>query len=385
MLSVSECELDDVQKNVDKEECASPSHAPKPSDVGRNKMVKTTSCYRDYTNDDVNEAIELVHRGTPVSDAALAFGIPRATLFIRSRKGCNTHSGRCSEVFHQNSSNCKLRKRSESNYTKETLEQAIGEVHNGMPVIEASILYQIPRASLFIRSSKGCKSHEGRCSTVCSGGKLRRTAPEKRKYFRLMQQVSGRSHNCLQHVRLSKRSVAEIGDAFGSTCDTPKLRKSVFHDILGRSSSLGHSINQFAVTQCRYSDSPPQMRQQFESHATVDSETLEARGDLFLDIKKEVDSSEEDASTPGDTGNTRNDVTCRTSVFRKCDVYTKTEDSNSGECLHGSDVSAQSTDIASNVDMVEKYVTCGGKVYLQDVTIKVEEDGDCQAGTQVPQ
>ncbi|KAK7473336.1 hypothetical protein BaRGS_00035384, partial [Batillaria attramentaria] len=125
--------------------------------------------YREYTADDVAEAIELVHGGMPVIDAAFRFGIPRATLFVRSRQGCPTHTGRCSTVFartHQEAAASARRNRPKLQYTKEAVEAAIDAVHNGVPVIDAAIQFNIPRATLFNRSGKGCPTHEGRCSTV---------------------------------------------------------------------------------------------------------------------------------------------------------------------------------------------------------------------------
>ena len=162
----------------------------------QNTLPKYKSCYREYTEEDINEAIELVHGGMPVIDAALKYGIPRATLFNRSRDGCKTHSGRCSEVFartHTGGSSCKKPRSKPMQYTLESVEKAIEAVHAGMPVIDASILYQIPRATLFVRSSRGCPSHAGRCSTVFSNGKIRRTKAPKHKYLTLMQKRSMQS------------------------------------------------------------------------------------------------------------------------------------------------------------------------------------------------
>ena len=159
----------------------------------RKKLPKYKSCYREYTEEDMNEAIELVHGGMPVIDAALKYGIPRATLFNRSRDGCKTHSGRCSEVFartHGGDSSCKKPRSKPMQYTLESVEKAIEAVHAGMPVIDAAILYHIPRASLFNRSARGCPSHTGRCSTVFSNGKIRRTKAPKHKYLTLMQKRS---------------------------------------------------------------------------------------------------------------------------------------------------------------------------------------------------
>lgn len=139
--------------------------------------------YREYTDDDVAEAIELVHGGMPVIDAALRFGIPRATLFVRSRQGCPSHTGRCATVFSRANQEAaaQLRKlnRPRRQYTKETIEEAIEIVHGGVPVIDAALQFGIPRATLFSRSAKGCPTHEGRCSTVHSEGQLRRTSKKR--------------------------------------------------------------------------------------------------------------------------------------------------------------------------------------------------------------
>ena len=155
------------------------------------QYYKAAANYMEYTVDEINEAIELVHGGMTVMDAAMKFGIPRATLFNRSRDGCKTHSGRCSEVFARTHfSENRSRRHKMVQYTYATMEKAIEAVHKGMPVIDAAILYDIPRASLFIRSSKGCPSHPGRCSTVVSNGKLRRSKVSRFKYQKLMQDKS---------------------------------------------------------------------------------------------------------------------------------------------------------------------------------------------------
>ena len=147
------------------------------------------SNYREYTEEDISEATELVHGGMSVIDAALKYGIPRATLFNRSRDGCKTHSGRCSEVFARTHSgeSCKKQRSKLMQYTQESVEKAIEAVHEGMPVIDASILYRIPRATLFVRSARGCITHVGRCATVFSNGRIRRTKAPKYKYLKLLQ------------------------------------------------------------------------------------------------------------------------------------------------------------------------------------------------------
>lgn len=124
--------------------------------------------YQEYTAADMSEAIELVHGGMSVIDASIRFGIPRATLFNRSRKGCKTHSGRCSTVFARTHHSLKARSRSNCQYSPGAIEKAIQLVHEGMGVIDAANLFNIPRATLFARSGKGCPTHKGRCSTVIS-------------------------------------------------------------------------------------------------------------------------------------------------------------------------------------------------------------------------
>lgn len=126
-----------------------------------------------YTGDDIKEAIELVHCGVPVIDAAARYGIPRATLFVYSRRGCRTHSGRCSTVFARTHGLKPQKSRRKSEYTPEDLEAAIEHVHKGMSVIDTANLFGIPRATLFARSGKGCPTHIGRCSTVSLQSKIK--------------------------------------------------------------------------------------------------------------------------------------------------------------------------------------------------------------------
>lgn len=154
-----------------------------------NKKVQRrykASGYLDYTEEDINAAIDLVHKGMPVIEAALELGIPRATLFNRSREGCKSHTGRCSEAFRKSGAEFQKR-RKHMQYTQEQFEKAIDAIHKGMPVIDASFLFKIPRATLFIRSSKGCPTHSGRCSTVFSHGRIHRTKVYKNKYRELME------------------------------------------------------------------------------------------------------------------------------------------------------------------------------------------------------
>ncbi|KAL8607941.1 hypothetical protein ACOMHN_005496 [Nucella lapillus] len=158
------------------------AEAAYPPEVSKSK-------YLEYTLEDLDEAIELVHGGVSVIDAALRYGIPRASLFIRSKDGCKTHTGRCSEVFQRTHMSGKGgKRRAKSTYTPETMERAISLVHQGVPVIDTAILYDIPRASLFIRSGRGCPSHQGRCSTVSNNGKLKRTKVSRFRYMQLMQE-----------------------------------------------------------------------------------------------------------------------------------------------------------------------------------------------------
>jgi hypothetical protein len=177
------------------------------------------SCYVEYSDEDIKEAIEMVHAGMPVQDAALKYGIPRATLFNRSRDGCKTHTGRCSEVYlmtHGVSSTPFGKKRVHMQYSQEAMEKAIEAVHQGMPVIDAAILHKIPRASLFIRSAKGCPSHAGRCSTVFSNGKIRRTRASRHKYRQLLEMTESPTSTDFEH------SLETSGEEKGTVRASPR-------------------------------------------------------------------------------------------------------------------------------------------------------------------
>ena len=148
---------------------------------GLTQLTKHIRSSWTYTKEDIEAVMEHIHGGMSVIEASWNFGIPLNALFCRSRKGCKTHAGRCSQAFrstHKEDSSSVLggnkkgvgsspqRGYRKKQYSDEALELAMQDVHAGSSIQEASICFHIPKSTLYMRSNKGCSSHSGPCCKV---------------------------------------------------------------------------------------------------------------------------------------------------------------------------------------------------------------------------
>ena len=104
--------------------------------------------YKGYPEDGMEKAIELVHNGSTVRDAAAKYGISANMLSYRVSK----------------------RKYPKAALEK-TLEKALELVHNGYTVSYAAKKHLVPARTLLNRVKK-CKLHHGKCRGAALQGFL---------------------------------------------------------------------------------------------------------------------------------------------------------------------------------------------------------------------
>ncbi|KAK7473329.1 hypothetical protein BaRGS_00035377 [Batillaria attramentaria] len=113
--------------------------------------------YKLYSQEDLQVALEKVHWGMTVAEAASIHRVPYTTLY-RFQKQCPHDSFILRGSQYRNPRDLGYKR-----YTQEALDLAMLKIHWGMSLSEAASKFNIPRSTLSDKQRQCTLGHGGRC------------------------------------------------------------------------------------------------------------------------------------------------------------------------------------------------------------------------------